>query len=542
MKSPKNNKLFKLVNILKREIIIDKSLKYENQDKKLNIINRREFIDLTAKSAIGITLASSMSSTLISSCSTNKNEKNLDVAIIGAGISGLNCAKHLLNKGINFKVFEANKSIGGRILTHMNDPLGFGVFPEFGGDFIDSNHEDMLALIKEFNLELIDLENFKNENKLEKDIYFFEDRIISENEIITEFKKVSETISKDIESLGKDYDTDKAVELDNISLDFYIESLKCNQWFKDLLKSAFTSEYGLDCNEQSTLNMLCMLDTNTDNGFSVYGESDERFRVKNGNSKIIEKLSEKIGKDNIKTKFQLIEISDTSNNNYKLVFSNGEEIIAKNVVLTIPFTILRDININLKDITSDKLKCINELGYGMNTKLILSYNGMPWRNKPNNAMGYLFHKDIVNGWDSSYNKSSENPYGAYVCYFGGEFSKNLNKKSFKNRLAPKDHSWKNELPETDVQNIINELDKVFLNSKNEFQNKHIFVNWIDYPYTKGSYSCYKVGQWSTISGLEIEPIGNVFFAGEHCSSDFQGFMNGAAETGRKAAESILLNY
>lgn len=35
------------------------------------------------------------------------------------------------------------------------------------------------------------------------------------------------------------------------------------------------------------------------------------------------------------------------------------------------------------------------------------------------------------------------------------------------------------------------------------------------------------------------PIGDVYFAGEHCSVDFQGFMNGAAETGRVAAEQIL---
>jgi monoamine oxidase len=35
-----------------------------------------------------------------------------------------------------------------------------------------------------------------------------------------------------------------------------------------------------------------------------------------------------------------------------------------------------------------------------------------------------------------------------------------------------------------------------------------------------------------------EPIGDVYFAGEHCSVDYQGFMNGAAETGRIAAEQI----
>jgi len=95
-----------------------------------------------------------------------------------------------------------------------------------------------------------------------------------------------------------------------------------------------------------------------------------------------------------------------------------------------------------------------------------------------------------------------------------------------------------ELPEKIIENNLNNIDKVFNGSKAKYLGKHVFVNWIDYPYAKGSYSCYKVGQWTSISGLEIEPIGNMFFAGEHCSEMFQGFMNGGAETGRRVAEEI----
>lgn len=41
-----------------------------------------------------------------------------------------------------------------------------------------------------------------------------------------------------------------------------------------------------------------------------------------------------------------------------------------------------------------------------------------------------------------------------------------------------------------------------------------------------------------IRGAAIKPIGNLYFAGEHCSKDYQGFMNGAAETGRMASGKI----
>ena len=83
------------------------------------------------------------------------------------------------------------------------------------------------------------------------------------------------------------------------------------------------------------------------------------------------------------------------------------------------------------------------------------------------------------------------------------------------------------------------MDKIFKGAKTNFTGKYDFARWFTNPYVKGSYAGYKTGQWTTIAGKEIGPVGNIFFAGEHCSSNFQGFMNGAAETGRMAAESII---
>lgn len=38
---------------------------------------------------------------------------------------------------------------------------------------------------------------------------------------------------------------------------------------------------------------------------------------------------------------------------------------------------------------------------------------------------------------------------------------------------------------------------------------------------------------------ESTPVGNLHFAGEHCSLDFQGDMNGAAQSGRDVALDVL---
>jgi monoamine oxidase len=63
--------------------------------------------------------------------------------------------------------------------------------------------------------------------------------------------------------------------------------------------------------------------------------------------------------------------------------------------------------------------------------------------------------------------------------------------------------------------------------------------WPGYQWTKGSYSYWKVGQYQRFAGMEARRQGNCFFAGEHTSIDFQGYLNGAVETGQRAAGEIL---
>lgn len=535
MKKFKSRALNRLFSILSKEVSQNK--------KNISGYGRREFISKSVKGAAAFTLISGLPA-FFTACNTgdqpgSDNKDILDVAILGGGMAGLNCANHLLGSDLKIKIFEADRRMGGRILTHTNDSLGLGIFPEFGGDFIDTGHQDMLELAKEFKLELHDLIEEQEANHWIKDIYFFNGRKISEKEIIREFKKIAPKIARDKASLGEDYDTAAAQQLDNTPLSEYINSLKCAGWLKELLVASFIAEFGLDCEEQSTINMMDMIDTNTDQGFKVFGESDERFRIKGGNSKIIEGLVKKIGGDKISKSHFVKSVIEQTDGMFQIHFENGSVVKAKAIVCTIPFSILRNIKLDLKNITDEKRKCINELGYGKNTKLVLGYTGQPWRNKENQAMGYLFTKDMTNGWDGSENRTSGNKNGAYVAYFGGTYSQKLCDESFKNPMAPPTHLWRTGLPEEKVDGLVNKLEKIFINSKKDFAGKHVFVNWIDYPFVKASYSCYKTGQWTTIAGLEVQPVGNFYFAGEHCSEMFQGFMNGAAETGRRVAEMIL---
>jgi len=87
--------------------------------------------------------------------------------------------------------------------------------------------------------------------------------------------------------------------------------------------------------------------------------------------------------------------------------------------------------------------------------------------------------------------------------------------------------------------VTKQLDLIYPGIKDLSFNKAIVTNWIDRPYSRGSYACYLVGQWTKFAGAEGERVGNLFFIGEHCSIDAQGYMEGGCTTGLMAAETIL---
>ncbi|HAA28627.1 MAG TPA: hypothetical protein DCE56_14245 [Cyanobacteria bacterium UBA8553] len=94
-------------------------------------------------------------------------------------------------------------------------------------------------------------------------------------------------------------------------------------------------------------------------------------------------------------------------------------------------------------------------------------------------------------------------------------------------------------PETQAQNLMPQLEKIFPGIINKRQGRAIRAYWPGERYARGSYSCWLVGQYSTIAGSEHERVGNLFFAGEHCSLGAQGYMEGGCATGEVVAWQIM---
>jgi monoamine oxidase len=61
--------------------------------------------------------------------------------------------------------------------------------------------------------------------------------------------------------------------------------------------------------------------------------------------------------------------------------------------------------------------------------------------------------------------------------------------------------------------------------------------WQNQPWIGGAYAFYRPGQWFTVRPILQRPHDRVLFAGEHLA-DWQGFMEGAVNTGEAAADAL----
>jgi monoamine oxidase len=90
-----------------------------------------------------------------------------------------------------------------------------------------------------------------------------------------------------------------------------------------------------------------------------------------------------------------------------------------------------------------------------------------------------------------------------------------------------------------AQQFLGQIDPVLPHLQDHWNGRATIDYWTGYPWTLGSYSYWKVGQYTRFSGIEGVQEGAVHFCGEHTSVDFQGYLNGAVETGYRAAAEVI---
>ena len=211
--------------------------------------------------------------------------------IVGAGIAGLTCAYRLRQAGVAVRVYEAQERIGGRMFSLRNH-FADGQVCELGGELIDTGHARIRALAAELGLVLDDLS--ADPTAAFGDIWFCDGRRYSEAEILRAFAPLAAAIARDADTLAgrRDHLRDarrRARRSTARSMTQWLDRNGASGWLRTLIEVAYTTEMGLECDEQSALNFLTFIDPGTE-AFRIFGESDERFHVRGGNDQIPQRL------------------------------------------------------------------------------------------------------------------------------------------------------------------------------------------------------------------------------------------------------------
>jgi monoamine oxidase len=447
------------------------------------------------------------------------------IVVVGAGLAGLSCAYQLKQAGYRADLYEASDRVGGRCWTRRGDFAG-GQIAEHGGELIDQGHTEMRQLAQSLGLDLDNLVSAQPNGT--EDFFYFDGEPYSFEEATDDLKGIWQQIHKDVSaaSYPTQYNnfTPRGYELDQMSIIDYINAYVpggISSNLGQLLDIAYNIEYGAESSAQSSLNLLYLLAYSGQGQLRIFGPSNEKYHVRGGNDQVATRLAEALG-GQIHLGKAMSSIRRNSDGTYRLAFSDGSTVAADRVVLALPFSVLRTLDYNRAGFSDLKKTAIKELGMGTNSKLHVQFGDRYWYTLGNNG-NTIADTGYQNTWEVT--RAQPGQEGILVDYTGG--------------LIGDSFGPENGTADARARQFLAQIEPVLPGITPHYNHRATIDYWHAYPWTLGSYSYWKVGQYTKFSGIEGVQEGAVHFCGEHTSVDFQGYLNGAVETGYRAASEIL---
>lgn len=495
-------------------------------------LSRREFLKASALGTSALALGSCTSLDRLFMGDVRDLRK--EVIILGAGAAGLAAAFELKKRKIPFRVFEASSRVGGRVQSVKMFP-GEGPVAELGAEFFESVHTTVFDIAKELSLPV---QEIKTPAGREAHLFSFSDKIYRVRDLAPRMKSLQAPLRRVRADLFREQDVvlsyrnslqfERSVYYDSLSLQDLL-----NSWSSEvdplilrLIEAQALSRFGAEASQQSSLHFLSTLDAE---GSSLLS-GRPLYRMEGGLSQLTNSMAERVAgvipDQVIKLQYALSAISEKEGV-FTLTFKTprGEETFrTRHVICTVPFSKLREVQgfVDL-DISSLKKDAILSQAYATHSKGVLPFATAFWNNKRGNTAANLgnFTGDFITQkmWDSG--RGQTGTQGLLTFQRAGVSGEKAGAN------APQEALRDLELFYNDVPNLSGEP---------------MMVNWSQRPWSRGSMAYFKPGQYMRYRGAASEPEygGRFLFAGEHTSLRFAGTLQGALESGVKAASEIFI--
>jgi monoamine oxidase len=277
--------------------------------------------------------------------------------------------------------------------------------------------------------------------------------------------------------------------------------------------------FGIDAKKMSAINLF-------EAYVAPYPGADERYHTHGGNDLIPAGLAAALDDGAIQLAAPLEAMRRRGNGTYELRFGGAGSVIADRVVLCLPFTTLRKVELDRAGLSAKRLRSINQLGMGTNAKNHFQLRVRPYE-IANWSGGMTMDKPFrQSSWEST--EGQAGPTGVITIWRGG--------KSGASYPTDVPHEW---APPPIIEANLAAFERGVPGLSAAYNGLSWLDSWVDDPWVRGSYAGFLPGQYTRYWGYLGRAEDAVHFAGEHTSTHSQGYLNGGVESGERAAKEVL---
>ena len=427
------------------------------------------------------------------------------VVVVGAGLAGLAAARELEKEGARVTVVEARDRVGGRVQT-IRGLFADGQHAEAGADLIEGEQTLVHELAAAVGL--------KPQRVLRAGFTYYGPDSGGRNRVWTSpsiWKEAASRLKPEIEryeAAGKRWDSGVAAALGPQSVADWLRRQRAGRRFDAGVRSI----RGFFLADAEDLSLLSLVDQFSE---GVPGD-DAFFRIPGGNDRLPQRVAATL-KQHVVHGALVQKVRCRGDRVAVSLLERGRrhELIADFAVLAVPATTLRRITFSPR-LPGPQWEAIASLKYGAATRVLLQFERPFWRRvRRHRAFGTTLPIGAV--WDASEHQRGSS--GMLMLLAGGRASGEcrqilaregpagvVERLAWLGRPAPLTAMW--------------------------------HTSWEDDPLAGGGYAVFSPDFDPILRDWLRRPAGRLAFAGEHTSASWEGFLNGAIESGRRAAAEI----
>ncbi|MBA4030450.1 MAG: amino acid oxidase, partial [Planctomyces sp.] len=431
--------------------------------------------------------------------------------VLGAGMSGLTAALALHRRGHDVQVLEYQNRIGGRLISI---PLKDGQFTEGGGGHFRTNMPLVCGYINHFKLPLISMNDGcprfhvggqTGDANLTApwpwELQPRERNVSLPSLLATYLVRSGINLNTVLEPSWPDAAT--LERLDNLTLKSLLQSTGASEAFIRLV-DAYAAEATVDTA------VLALLPD-----FAYHFADRNLFRIAGGNDRLPRAMAAVLG-PRVHLGMPAVSIRQTASQ-ATVVTKDGREWAADAVVSTIPFPVLRDMEIVPK-LLPRKQELVDKLQWSPVVKVYVQNRTAPWL------------RSGVHGWPMA---ASDRPWERVIDITGNEPGGHGN--IFFYLTGKNAESFLQRPKETRPMEVVNQFQADLPGLLDEVITIGEF-SWPDQPWIKAAFADLPLGAGWMIEEWQI-PEGRLHFAGDFTTLK-SGWVEGAIESGLRAARQI----